>query len=150
MLRNGRLLHLQSIHNLPHRPLLQGQIVEYLPPPRLRHSIKRVRSGSRSCHDRTIHADMGICKALFFGHLSCPAVSNYPVVTAWLTRKFSSRTEGPPCWTQPNHCSARLRKFSSAPQSSLVCTSSLWRCPAWWSVPCFAASKAREALVSPQ
>src|SRR5271170_1148429 len=66
MLRNGRLLHLQSIHNLPHRPLLQGQVVEYLSPPWLRHSIKSVGSGCRPCHDRTIHAYMGICQALFF------------------------------------------------------------------------------------
>src|SRR5271169_120864 len=80
MLRNGRLLHLQSIHNLPHRPFLQRQVVEYLSPPRLRHSIKSVRSGSSSCHDVTIHSYMGICKALFLGHLSPSSVSNYPAL----------------------------------------------------------------------
>src|SRR5580704_7137467 len=52
MLRNGRLLHLQSIHNLPHRPLLQRQIVEYLSPPRLGNSIESVRSRSSSCHNQ--------------------------------------------------------------------------------------------------
>src|SRR5271170_6836683 len=65
MLRNGRLLHLQSIHNLSHGPLLQGEVVEYLSPPRLRHSIKSVRGGGCSCHASTIHSDMGICQALF-------------------------------------------------------------------------------------
>src|SRR5580704_10354122 len=66
MLRNGRLLHLQSIHNLPHWPFLQRQIVEYLSPPRLRHSIKSIRSRRRTCHGRTIHSYMGICQVLFF------------------------------------------------------------------------------------
>src|SRR5580692_10725872 len=65
MLRNGRLFHLQSIHNLPHGSLLQGQVVEYLSPPRLCHGIKSIRSRRRSCHAFTIHSYMGICQALF-------------------------------------------------------------------------------------
>src|SRR5580692_8562932 len=81
MLRNGRLLHLQSIHNLPHRPLLERQIVEYLSPPRFRHSIKRIRSRCRSWHGSTIHTYMGICQALFFASLRY--LLSFSEGTAW-------------------------------------------------------------------
>src|ERR1700676_341349 len=52
MLRNGRLLHLQSIHNLSHRPLLQRQIVEYLSPPRLSNSVESIGGRSSPRHER--------------------------------------------------------------------------------------------------
>src|SRR5271169_2310761 len=65
MLRNGRLLHLQSIHNLPDRPFLQRQIIQNLPPPWLCHRIESIRSCRRPCHASTIHSYIGICQELF-------------------------------------------------------------------------------------
>src|SRR5260370_10416341 len=65
VLRDRRLLHPQRVHNLPHRPLLQRQIVQNLPSPRLGHRIKRIRRCCRSCHPPTIHAHMDICQAIF-------------------------------------------------------------------------------------
>src|SRR6266513_1618164 len=50
VLRHRRLRHPQRIHNLSHRPLLQRQIVQNLPPPRLRHGIERIRRCRCSCH----------------------------------------------------------------------------------------------------
>ena len=52
MLRNGGLLHLQSIDNLSYWPFLQRQIIEYLSPPRLSNSIESIRSGCGSRHVR--------------------------------------------------------------------------------------------------
>src|SRR6266513_2721544 len=50
VLRHRRLRHPQRIHNLSHRPLLQRQIVQNFPPPRLRHGIERIRGCRCSCH----------------------------------------------------------------------------------------------------
>ena len=49
MLRHRRLLHAQAHHDVPDRPLLQRQIVQDFPPPRLSHRIKRIRGCRRSC-----------------------------------------------------------------------------------------------------
>src|SRR5580704_2812671 len=78
MLGNGRLFHLQSIHNLPYRPLLERQVVEYLSAARLGHSIESIGSGSRSCHERHITFLYGnMSSSLLFpageqsAHLTC-------------------------------------------------------------------------------
>src|SRR6266403_39770 len=51
VLRNRGLRQPQRVHNLPHRPFLQRKIVQNLPPPRLRHGIKRIRGCRRPCHE---------------------------------------------------------------------------------------------------
>src|SRR5260370_7365261 len=65
VLRDRRLLHPQRVHNLPHRPLLQRQIVQNLPSPRLGHRIKRIRSCCPSSHPPPIHPHLGISQPIF-------------------------------------------------------------------------------------
>src|SRR5207248_10365612 len=48
--RNGRLLHFHRVHNVADGPLLHGQIIQDVSPPRLRDCIERVRSCRRPCH----------------------------------------------------------------------------------------------------
>src|SRR6266404_4999925 len=50
MFGNGRLLQFQLRYNLAHRTLLQRQVVQDVAPPRLRHGVESIRSGSSSCH----------------------------------------------------------------------------------------------------
>ncbi len=115
MLRNGRLLHLQRVHDLSHRPLLQRQIIQNLPPPRLRHRIKRIRSRRRSRHAPTIHSDMGICQALFF-----PAYLSTPQLLAQASLRTSAYSAPPRylfSWFDKELCPSRgttLLQASSA------------------------------------
>src|SRR4029077_9282996 len=50
VLRYRGLFEPQRSDDLPHRPFLHRQVVQDLPPPRLSHRIKRIRSRSSSGH----------------------------------------------------------------------------------------------------
>ena len=65
VLRHRRLLESQPHHNFSDRPFPRRQKLQYLPPPRLGHRIKRIRCGRRPRHAATLHSHMGICQALF-------------------------------------------------------------------------------------
>jgi len=70
VLRYRRLLQPQQIHNLPYRPLLQRQIAQDRPPPRLRHGIKRIRSCRRPCHELNNTFPYGNMSSTIFSPLS--------------------------------------------------------------------------------
>ena len=48
------------------QPLDSGKIAQDLPPAGFGDRVECVRSGARSCHDRTIHAHIGICQVCFY------------------------------------------------------------------------------------
>src|SRR4029077_4511447 len=83
VLRNRGLLHPNPIHDLTYGPLLEREIVEDLPPPRLRHRIERIRSCRRSCHGRYITFPYRHMSSIFFSSpfrsvllvRRCPTVS---------------------------------------------------------------------------
>jgi hypothetical protein len=72
VLRHRRLLKSQPHHNFPDRPFPRRQKLQYFPPPRFRHRIKRIRRGCRPRHVHTLHSHMGICQAFFVSHDPSP------------------------------------------------------------------------------
>src|SRR5580704_12049794 len=65
MLRDRRLLQSQAQDDVAYGPLLQREIVQYLPPPRFSHRVKSIRCCRCAWHERIIHSYMGICQAVF-------------------------------------------------------------------------------------
>src|SRR5258708_12231848 len=118
MLRDRRLHHPQRIHNLPHRPLLQREIAQNRPPPRLCHRIKRIRSCRRSCHAPTLHSHMGICQAIFFlgfdsrsqgselsiggSHFAVKSATRLLHITPLITFSLRQRFAAPPIFALPS------------------------------------------------
>jgi len=103
MLRHRRLLQPHRLHNLPDGPFLQREIVQYFPPPRFRNRVERIRCCRRPCHAPTLHADMGICQALFSSSFSLPPIPPFVVpiearnlLSASLRRAADSPPQGPP------------------------------------------------------
>src|ERR1700730_169809 len=103
MLRNRRLLHLQNIHNLPYWPFLQRQIVQNLPPPRLRDSIESIGGGCRSCHGsyntflyRNVSSN--VLPALFSPTAPKPITLRAPL-HLWVIFVFLRRNFSPPLAT---------------------------------------------------
>src|SRR6185295_3454846 len=57
-----RLLHAKAGDNIPDGPLLPGEIVQNVPPPRLSHRVESIRGRSRPRHGSTLHSHIGICQ----------------------------------------------------------------------------------------
>jgi hypothetical protein len=93
VLRHRRLLKSQPHHNFPDRPFPRRQKLQYFPPPRFGHRIKRIRCGCRPRHARTLHAHIGICQARFLSHndsfsgfwASALYSPNAPIASSFLT-----------------------------------------------------------------
>src|SRR6185437_1441584 len=66
--RNRRLLHAEPHHQLSHGPLATRQMLQNVPPPRLGHGIKGIRSSRCSGHGQNIYSYMGICQARHHCH----------------------------------------------------------------------------------
>jgi hypothetical protein len=118
VLRHRRLLKSQSHHNFPDRPFPSRQKLQYLPTPRFRHRIKRIRCGRRPRHATTLHSHMGICQPFFgvprpflLGLLAfralLPQRPNSVVIPSGADRLF------PPTSLLRSSRSAQSRNFSS-------------------------------------
>src|SRR6267154_6288181 len=107
VLRHRRLRHPQRIHNLPDRPLLQRQIVQNLPPPRLRHGIERIRRCRCSCHGLNNTFPYGNASSTFF--LPPPS----PLTLFRLSCSVCPCFAGPLVRTIIVHNSERSRRFAS-------------------------------------
>src|SRR5713101_8372310 len=83
VLRYRRLLQPQQIHNLPYRPLLQRQIAQDRPPPRLRHGIKRIRSCRRPCHELNNTFPYGNMSSTIFPPYPVPLPPRRTASTSW-------------------------------------------------------------------
>src|SRR6267378_5596456 len=105
--RNRRLFQAQRVHNLPHGPFLHCKIVQDCPPPWLRHRVESIRSCRRSCHEPTIHAHMGICKALFSPTSITPPPQHGPVCP------YFAGTPVRAIIVHNDECSRRLRRGQS-------------------------------------
>ena len=76
-------------HNLADRPFGSGKIAQNLPPAGFSNCVERVRSGARSCHDRTLHSHIGICQGPSQNKLKSAAVAGHGI--AWLA--FDHRSD---------------------------------------------------------
>src|SRR5262249_53173582 len=64
VLRNGRLLQVQTVHDFTYRPLLKREEVKDVAPTRFGDRIKNIRSCGSARHEVIIHSHTGICQAV--------------------------------------------------------------------------------------
>jgi hypothetical protein len=74
MLRHRRLSQPKPRHDGAHRPFLASQVIQNLPPRRLSHRIKSIRSSRRPCHAINLYSYIGICQ----GYHHYPSLPDAP------------------------------------------------------------------------